>query len=180
MLGIKLNHVSKNGPRGRWVKLVFVIYISYLKSIGNTNTVAPSAHPGKLGHHHYSDIIMSAMASQITSWRLFTQPFIQGAGQTKHQSSASLAFVRGIHRWPANSPHKGPVTRKMFPSDDVIMVGHVCFQVSQAFMTFDFIFDTRWHHSRRPTKPPSVSFVKLLKIIQAKIHIVGLQPKNYA
>ena len=33
----------------------------------------------------------------------------------KHQSSASLAFVRGIHRWPVNSPHKGPVTRKMSP-----------------------------------------------------------------
>ena len=37
--------------------------------------------------------------------------------------SASLAFVRGIHRWPVNSPHKGPVTRKMFPFNDVIM-GH--------------------------------------------------------
>ena len=35
--------------------------------------------------------------------------------------SASLAFVRGIHRWPVNSPHKGTVTRKMFPLDDVIM-----------------------------------------------------------
>ena len=45
-----------------------------------------------------------------------------GADQRKHQSSASLAFVRGIHRWPVNSPHKGPVTRKMFPFDDVIMV----------------------------------------------------------
>ena len=31
-------------------------------------------------------------------------------------------FVRGIHRWPVNSPHKGPVTRKMFPFDDVIMM----------------------------------------------------------
>ena len=29
--------------------------------------------------------------------------------------------MRGIHRWPVNSPHKGPVTRKMFPFDDVIM-----------------------------------------------------------
>ena len=38
--------------------------------------------------------------------RLFTQPFIQGTNKRKHQSSASLAFVRGIHRWPANSPHK--------------------------------------------------------------------------
>ena len=35
--------------------------------------------------------------------------------------SASLAFARGIHRWPVNSPHKGPVTRKMVPFDDVIM-----------------------------------------------------------
>ena len=39
----------------------------------------------------------------------------------KHQNSASLAFVRGIHRWLVNSPHKWPVTRKMFPFDDVIM-----------------------------------------------------------
>ena len=44
-----------------------------------------------------------------------------GSDQSKHQSSASLAFVRGIHRWLVNSPHKGPVTRKMFPFDDVIM-----------------------------------------------------------
>ena len=33
----------------------------------------------------------------------------------------SLAFVRGIKRWPVNSQHKGPVTQKMFPFDDVIM-----------------------------------------------------------
>ena len=44
-----------------------------------------------------------------------------GEDQRKHQSSASLAFVRGIHRSPVNSPHKGPVTRKMCPFDDVIM-----------------------------------------------------------
>ena len=42
----------------------------------------------------------------------------------KHRSPASLAFVLGIHRWPANFPHKGPVTRKMFPFDDVIMSHH--------------------------------------------------------
>ena len=45
-----------------------------------------------------------------------------GTGQRKHQSSASLAFVRGIHRWPVNSLHKWPVTQKMFPFDDVIMI----------------------------------------------------------
>ena len=48
------------------------------------------------------------------------QPHHSGVDQRKHQSSASLAFVRGIHRRPVNSPHKGPVTRKMFPFDDVI------------------------------------------------------------
>ena len=44
-----------------------------------------------------------------------------GADQRKHQSSESLAFVRGIHRRPVNSPHKWPVKRKKFPFDDVIM-----------------------------------------------------------
>ena len=44
-----------------------------------------------------------------------------GAEQIKHESFASLAFVRGIHRSPVDSPHKGPVTWKMFPIDDVIM-----------------------------------------------------------
>ena len=43
------------------------------------------------------------------------------ADQGKHQSSASLAFERGIHRWPVKSPHKEPATRKMFPFDDVII-----------------------------------------------------------
>ena len=37
-----------------------------------------------------------------------------GADQIKHQSSASLAFVRGIHQWLVNSPHKGPVKQKIF------------------------------------------------------------------
>ena len=48
-------------------------------------------------------------------------PFIQDADQRKHQSSVWLAFVRGIHRWPVNSLHKGPITRKMFPFDDIAM-----------------------------------------------------------
>ena len=33
-----------------------------------------------------------------------------------------MAFVRGIYRRPVNTPHKWPVTRKMFPFDDVIMM----------------------------------------------------------
>ena len=64
---------------------------------------------------------MAATASQITSLTIVYSTVYSGADQRKHQSSASLAFVRGIHRGPVNSPHKWPVTRKMFPFDDVIM-----------------------------------------------------------
>ena len=64
---------------------------------------------------------MSAIASQITSLIIVYATVYPGADQSKHQSSASLAFVWGIHRGPMNSPHKWPVTRKMFPFDDVIM-----------------------------------------------------------
>ena len=62
---------------------------------------------------------MSAMASQINGVTIDYSTVCLGAYQGKHQSSASLAFVRGIHRWPMISPHKGPVTRKMFPFDYV-------------------------------------------------------------
>ena len=61
------------------------------------------------------------MASQITGLMIVYSSVYSGADQRKHKSSASLAFVRGIHRRPVNSPHKGPVTWKMFPFDDVIM-----------------------------------------------------------
>ena len=64
---------------------------------------------------------MGAMASQITSLTIGYSTVSSGADQGKHQNSASLDFVWGIHRWPVNSPHKWPATRKMFPFDDVIM-----------------------------------------------------------
>ena len=64
---------------------------------------------------------MGAMASQITSLTFVYSTVWSGADQWKHQSSASLAFRRGIHRWQVNSPHKWPVTWKMFPIDDVVM-----------------------------------------------------------
>ena len=70
---------------------------------------------------HYNDVIMSAMTSQITSVSIVCSIVGSGADQRKHHSSASMAFVWGIHHWPVNSPHKRPVTRKMFPFDDVLM-----------------------------------------------------------
>ena len=69
----------------------------------------------------YDDVIMGAMASQITSLTIVYSTVYSDADQSKHQSSASLAFVRGIHRGPVNSTHKWQVTRKVFPFDDVIM-----------------------------------------------------------
>ena len=71
---------------------------------------------------HYNDFIMGTMASQITSLAIVYSTVYSGADQRKLQSSASLAFVRGIHQRLVNSSHKGPVARKMFPSDDVIMI----------------------------------------------------------
>ena len=64
---------------------------------------------------------MAAIASQITSLTIVYSTVYSDADQRKHQSAASLAFVRGIHRGPVNFPYKWPVTRKMFPFDDVIM-----------------------------------------------------------
>ena len=71
---------------------------------------------------HYNDVIMGAMASQITSLPIVYSTVYSGADQRKHQNSASLTFVWGIQRWPVNSPHKWPMTRKMVPFDDVIML----------------------------------------------------------
>ena len=64
---------------------------------------------------------MTMLESQITSLTVVYSIVYSGVHQRKHQSSASLAFVREIHRGPVNFPHKWPVTRKMFPFDDVIM-----------------------------------------------------------
>ena len=75
---------------------------------------------------HYIDVIMTTMAFQITSLTVVYSTVYSDADQRKHQSSDSLAYVWGIHRRPVNSPYKWPVTRKMFPFDDVIMIYDIC------------------------------------------------------
>ena len=70
---------------------------------------------------HYSDVIMTAIASQVSSLTIVYSIAYSDTDQRKHQSSVSLASVRAIHRWPVNSPHKRPVKRKMFQFDNVIM-----------------------------------------------------------
>ena len=74
------------------------------------------------------------LASQITSLTTVYSPVNLGVDQRKQQSAASLAFVLEIHRWSVNSLHKGPVTRKMFPYDDVIMLWKRS-QVEQHFIS---------------------------------------------
>ena len=70
---------------------------------------------------HYGDVIMGTIASQTTSLMIVYSTIYSDADQRKYQSSASLAFARGIHWALVNSPYKWPVRRKMFPFDDVIM-----------------------------------------------------------
>ena len=77
--------------------------------------------PSLGGLIHYSDVIMSQVASSITSLTIVYSTVYTGTYQRKHQNSASLACARGTHRWPVNSPHKGTVMRKMFPFDYVII-----------------------------------------------------------
>ena len=70
---------------------------------------------------HYGDIIMGVMASQITSVTIVYSIVYSGADKKKTLKLHVTGFCEGNDRLPVNSPHKGPVTRKMFPFDDVIM-----------------------------------------------------------
>ena len=66
-------------------------------------------------HHNGRDSVSNHQPHDCLLNRLFRRK------SKKNQRPASLAFVRGVHRWPVNSPYKWPLTRKMFPFDDVIM-----------------------------------------------------------
>ena len=81
---------------------------------------------------------MSSIASQITSLAIAYSTVYTHNDQRKHQSSASLTFVWGIHRWLVSSPHKGPVTRKMFPFDEIFMIALTILLLNLNFNT--------WHH----------------------------------
>ena len=107
------------------------MYVSqYLKPLSRINlhllAIAPNGQSFH-GDNCYNYVIMGAIASQITSLTIVYSTVYSGADQRKHQSSASLASVRGFQRWPVNSPHKGPEKRKMFPFDDVIMAASILF-----------------------------------------------------
>ena len=105
-----------------WFNLIhggLLCYQNFLHGLNGVEWCYVQIYVGAL--LHYDDVIMGAMASQITSLTILYSTVYSDSDQRKHQSFASLAFVRGIHRWPVNSPHKWPVTVKMFLFDDVIM-----------------------------------------------------------
>ena len=111
-----------------WMKtLVFWSEFEWCLSLRVQLTISDGKPLPEPSPEQYNDAIMSGMASQISSLTIVYSTVYSSADRRKYQSSASLAFVRGIHRWPGNSPHKRPVTRKMFPFDDVIIDPvHLC------------------------------------------------------
>ena len=113
---ICIMHACQNGKPVKILIIYSLLWLTFIKSFHDDQILGMTP----CAVTHYSDAIMCAIASQITSLAIVYSAVYSGADQRKHQSSASLAFVGGIHRWPVNSPHKGPVTRKMFPFDDVI------------------------------------------------------------
>ena len=103
-----INHFSDENSKSN----VFDIKGPWVGSI-----VLSRDRPYHVSTLHYNDVIM---AYQITSLTIVCSTVYSGADPRKYQSSASLTFVRGIHRWPVNSSHKGPVMRKIFPFHGVI------------------------------------------------------------
>ena len=129
MFSLKKNECSQANIKRSTCLLLFVwtvlAILAHFQCLPPMQTMWPrdmlSGEGDTCSPWHYDDVIMGAMASQIISFAIVYSTVYSGADQRKHQSSVPLAFVRGIHRWPVNSPHKRPVTRKMFPFDDVIM-----------------------------------------------------------
>ena len=101
--------------------LVFFLDVPLVGGLG-TRTVTTITWI-QLEKSHYCDIIMSMMTSQITRVSIVYSTVCSGAEQRKYQSSMTLALLIGNHWWLVDSPHKGPVTQKMFPFSDVIMLG---------------------------------------------------------
>ena len=110
--GILSMRSSENTPQKRKIRQVDISLSSTcLQCVQITLDIILSVF---IPHSHYSDVIMSVMASQITGVSIVYSTVCSGADQRTHLSSASLAFVRGIHRWPVNTPHKRQLPRKLY------------------------------------------------------------------
>ena len=124
------------------------------------------------------------MASQIISVSIVYSTVCSGTDQRKHQSSASVAFVRRIHRWPVNSPHKGPVTQKLLPFDDVIMYMFISVTASDLFNQNVACLITRWcqprrHHQAWVPATSLWSYRHLLLPCNRRRHTLYVAPINH-
>ena len=96
-----------------WIHDPNLIHIVPVDALAFNDSTRPSANTlltfgFAINDPKYYNVIMNGIASQITSLMVVYSTVYSRRRSKKHQSSASLAFVRGIHRWPVNSPHKGP------------------------------------------------------------------------
>ena len=108
---------------------------------------------------------MSAMESQITSLTIAYSSVYSRRRWKKTSKLRITGLVRGIDRWPVNSPHKGPVTRKVFPFEDVIMLWELevwsMFYLSHCTVVFDRASLYWTTLERHPT-----IFIKLLNCVR--------------
>ena len=121
MLGLKGIHVSKRGHMSMFYQNSAHVFLltqctlakvtenrkQYLMEWYSTNLWVLLWNPILIAVVHYADVIMSTITSQITSLTVVYSTVHSGKDKRKYQSSTSLAFVGGIHRWPVNSVHKG-------------------------------------------------------------------------
>ena len=126
-LGAKLNQCWFNVKWDISIKFQWIVW--YKTKVGSQTMVSICALPKLVANIHglpklvapYSDLIMNVMASQITGISIVCSTVCSDTDQRIYQSSVSRTFVRWIHWWPVDFPHKGPVMCKMFPFDDDIM-----------------------------------------------------------
>ena len=161
LFDLRLNNRLSKQWRGQWFETPSRSLWRHCNILGRLSSNAGSARSGQfislrfeitslypptiyIKRQHDSDVIMSMMAFQITSLTFVYSSVYSGADQRKQQNSASLAFVWGIHRWPGNSTHKGPMTRKMFPFDDVIMRMYVI--RGRQLVSFRFEITSLYHN----------------------------------
>ena len=107
---------------GKWILSLNTFFST---SIHLHTSMLRNVESGEVGLHIlriiFSQIFLYARILDKHTKRIATKKLRHNErdGVSNHQPHDCLLI---IHRWPMNSPHKGPVTRKMFPFDNVIMI----------------------------------------------------------
>ena len=128
---------------------------------------------------HYGDVMVNTMASPITSVSIIYLTLCSRPDKRKYQSAASLALVRGI---PVNSPHKRPVTQKIFPFADVIMQFECVTNITNVHPRNPWMFNSVWpsdaiwwQRSWLKHMETAILFARLLDVASFHIWILVVQ-----